>query len=139
MREGREMMEEKGPVKFTIPRTPPYLNDYIRSHWAVKKELRRTWARDVFYALLAAGGERIVSMKDERPPKMRVHIKIFWQTRRTDPDSLVGCVKPILDGMRDALLIRNDSEAWLELEVEQDLDHEKPRTEFEFGRAETGR
>ncbi len=125
------------PVRFTVEMVPPYLNEYLRSHWAVKKGLRRAWAQAAGYSyLLASDGEFPRKGQDGRPGRMSVRIRILWPARTTDPDSLPAAAKPILDGMRDALLIRNDSGRWLDLDVTQGVDRERPRTEFEVSEAE---
>lgn len=113
-------------ITITLSSVPPSLNEYIRLHWAQKKKLRVRYGREVAM-LLMKHGWRMPVEKGEIPPK-RVLV-VICRPRRLDPDNAYGSMKPVLDGMRDWRVLRNDSRAQLELEVRQELSRE-PRLEI---------
>lgn len=98
-------------------------------HWAVKRRLRKNLAWEIIWATST-------TERKAEPGRMRVSIEI-WRapkpgrkmTRRLDPDNLVGGCKILIDAMRDAGLLKNDSPRWLDLDKPiQHLAKENPRT-----------
>jgi hypothetical protein len=76
---------------------------------------------------------------DSRPKeqigKVRLGIRVFRAGRRYDPDNAIAGLKPLLDGMRDAGYLRNDSPVWLELEPRPEqvkCGKDEERTEIEY-------
>ncbi len=110
----------------TLSDVPPSLNKYLRMHFGAKKKLRERFGRDIAFALMAQGW-RIPELPCH-VPKMRVSALLFLP-RRLDPENAYGSMKPVLDGMRDVRALRNDSPAWLELDVKQEISR-VPRMEI---------
>lgn len=104
-----------------IPRIPPTPNDLLGCHWRHRQRNQKLWRDEVFYAMRAAGylGERIAWK--------RAKVTIDRRSRgELDPDNLVACVKPIIDGLRYANVIENDTPQHLELVVTQERTRKLP-------------
>jgi len=52
----------------------------------------------------------------EQIGKVTLGITVYRKGRRYDEDNFIGGLKPLIDGMRDAGYLRNDSPRWLTLE-----------------------
>jgi len=114
-----------GPTTITLYAVPPSLNKLMRMHWAAKSRLRSKYGNAVF-ALLSAKGWRF--REKNNIPRASVKIIVYQRTRRLDQDNLIGGMKPLIDGMRDAGVIRNDSPAWIDFPAPvQGVDREYPR------------
>jgi len=97
-------------MRIVIPRLPPSLNKILRMHWAQVQRVFNEWAHDVFWAYFAE------TTPGERYPCNRVIITFYVKdNRRRDLDNLIGGGKGILDGLRKAGAIRDDS--WQNCEV----------------------
>ena len=100
-------------IKLTIPRVPPSPNELLGFHWRYRKKNCDLWQREVFYALLQEGHRNPV-------PYGRAKVTIDRHSHgELDPDNLVGCVKPIIDALRYAYVLVDDSPAHLVLTVTQ--------------------
>ena len=114
-------------IRLMLPWVPPSLNKYLRMHWAEKARLRGRIGREIAATMIDFGYEI---------PKGKVIVRIaLFHPRLFDDDNATGACKPLLDGMRDAGLIRNDSPTWMRLEVSQKRDNKNPRTEIEIEEA----
>jgi len=81
------------------------LND--RQHWAVKAKHVKEW-RDA--ALVLARAAKI-------SPCRRIKVELHYEPRteqRRDPDNLVASLKPLVDGLVDAGVVADDTEAYVE-------------------------
>jgi Holliday junction resolvase RusA-like endonuclease len=108
-------------ISLTIRTLPPSPNQ--RMYWAVKKKLRETFAKEIYYAWYESG-----SPAWDGPRKMILTTTIYWKTRRLDEDNAMGSLKIMIDAMRDIGLIYRDSPKWLEVKKPvQMIDHEDPR------------
>lgn len=91
-------------VVVSVPGRPPGGNELHRmNHWAVTKE-RQFWRESAYLATLVA--PRLATPMD------RATIAIEWRCkskRRRDFDNLISGIKPLLDGLVDAGVIRDDS------------------------------
>lgn len=97
-----------------IPRVPPSPNDLLGYHWRHRQRNQKVWGDEVVIALINGGyvGHRI--------PYERAKVIIDRRSRgQLDPDNLVGCVKPILDGLRRANVLKDDTPKHIELVVTQ--------------------
>jgi hypothetical protein len=101
-------------IKLEIPRIPPSPNDLLGMHWRYRKKNCDLWQKEVWYALITAG------YSPQRIPYPRAKVCIHRQSHgELDPDNLVACVKPILDALRYAHVLVDDSSKHLELVVTQ--------------------
>lgn len=81
------------------------LND--RQHWAVKMKHVKEW-RDAAHVL--AKHARI-------PACRRIMVELHYLPRtnqRRDPDNLVASMKPLVDGLVDAKVVQDDTEAFVQ-------------------------
>ena len=122
--EGRQICPqcERKRYIYTIPDIPPSLNKYAgrENVWAYRAD-KKQWE-----ALCAA----YCRPKPSEPiKKCVVRITFFFRTRqRHDPDNYNG--KFILDGLREAGIIEDDSFSNVELQLCGSYDKEIPRTEI---------
>jgi hypothetical protein len=101
------------PVMIALVTVPPSGSVYHRLHWAVKRELRTGFAWE-FRCNAELCGLRPRAAHDI--PRVRLGIRAYRNGRRYDEENFMAGLKPLLDGMRDAGYLRNDSPVWLELE-----------------------
>lgn len=100
---------EPQPPTWTLrlPWTAPPLTLNSRQHWHAKHRITRE-IRTVSAALARAN----------RIPKCaRIHVKLTYfprQERTRDADNLVATLKPLIDGLRDALVIDDDNPAYID-------------------------
>jgi len=117
---------------FRFALAPYSLNQLLRQHWSVRRKQKRCWA----VLLLVAMNEHGFSPKGKFAPKMRLKLTIT-RKRRLDRDNLVGGCKPLIDAIKDAGIIRDDSPGWLDLEVEQQIG--SPMTVIEISESTGGK
>lgn len=117
--------------QLTLLTLPISGNRYARSHWAIRKDLRQKYAWELLAALSDTSWE---SKPKDETPRMQARITVFWGKgqRMFDDDNLAAGLKPLIDGMRDIALIRNDSPRWFRLIADQKRDPERPRMEIEI-------
>jgi hypothetical protein len=116
------MKRVEWPLEIEIPRLPPPANELKRKyrHWAAYNQLKELWRMEIQAALRHAG------FRTEGPCRVKMRASITLRLpRRYDPDNAHACLKPVLDEMKKAGLIRNDSARWLDLSVEQELAGQK--------------
>ena len=120
-------------LRLTLLTLPISGSKYTRTHHAIKKDLRQRYAWELMAMLSETTWDR--KPKDETPP-MKARITIYWGKgqRSFDDDNLVEGLKPLIDGMRDIGLIRNDSRRWFRLipMPDQQRDPARPRMEIEL-------
>jgi hypothetical protein len=121
---------------------PPSANRYLRMHWAVKKKLRHGYSWAISMALLDQLKGQLDRFWRQPLPKMRVQVTVHSggaSVRRLDADNLWGGCKPLIDAMRDAGLIRNDSPKWIDLGVRENREPGRTGTRIEFEPFEAAR
>ncbi len=112
-------------LRLTIPDIPPSLNKFVNKmhHFARAKE-KQDWETQVGWAVKAAGW---------RGPAMKravVTITYYFPNRiRRDPDNYSG--KWVIDGLRKAEVLEDDSFHNVELRLKAGVDRKRPRTEIE--------
>lgn len=108
---------------YTIPDIPPSLNKFAgrENVWAYRADKKQWQALCAVHCL----------PKPSTPiKKCVIRITYFFRTRqRHDPDNYNG--KFILDGLREAGIIEDDSFSNIELQLCGSCDKENPRTEIE--------
>jgi hypothetical protein len=100
-------------IKLEIPRIPMSLNHLLRMHWRHQRRDAQLWQREIWFALVQT---------HSRPeaPYPRAKVSICRQSHgELDPDSLTGCVKHIIDALRYAQVLVDDTPAHLVLTVTQ--------------------
>ena len=109
-----------------IPRAPVSPNDLLGYHWRYRMKNTALWRQEIHYALHA---QRYNGL-----PLPKAKISIERRGKGTlDPDNLVGSVKPILDALRYAQVIEDDTPAHIQLTVTQVCSRSLPaRTRIEI-------
>lgn len=120
-------------IRLTILTLPISGSKYTRTHPAIRKDLRQRYAWELLAVLSETTWEK--KPKEEIPP-MQARITVFWGKgqRSFDDDNMAEGLKPLIDGMRDIGLIRNDSRPWFRLipTPDQQRDPKRPRVEIEL-------
>ena len=113
-------------ITLEIPRIPESPNDLRRFHWRHRHRHDKLWKDEVWYAVLQA--------KPFHAPLAKVKVSIDRRSRgRLDPDNLVSSMKPVIDALRHAGVIRNDTPDHIELVVTQSRTQDlPPRTLIEI-------
>ena len=106
----------------------PSANRQLRQHWATRRKLKHAILKELTVAVRA---QTLKPVKREQVKKC-VTITLYRRGRRFDHDNAFGAVKPLVDALRELGLIWNDSPTWLDLGVDQALDHRNPRVEIEI-------
>lgn len=122
--EGRQICQqcERKRYIYTVPDIPPSLNKYAgrENVWAYRADKKQWEALCAVYCR---------PKPSETIKKCVVRITYFFRTRqRHDPDNYNG--KFILDGLREAGIIEDDSFKNVELQLCGAYDKENPRTEI---------
>ena len=104
-----------------IPRIPESPNEVRRFHWRYRYRHDSLW-REIWYAVRAAG--------PLPEPYTKARVQIERRSRgRLDPDNLVACMKPVIDALRHANVLADDTEDHIRLTVTQS--YGLPRTRIE--------
>lgn len=114
-------------MKITIPDIPPSNNKYLgRSHsFHIYHEEKKVWMNMVGWSVKAVGWQ------NKPLEKALVRITYYFPDRkRRDPDNYSG--KFLLDGLKQAGVIADDSFKNIELVLAGDYDKKNPRTEIEI-------
>lgn len=110
-------------IHLEILRVPLALNEMLRIGWRHRHRHNQLWNQEVFYALQQAG------YMQPRTPYPRARVTIDRGGRREmDPDNLVGTIKPVVDALRYAHVLVDDSSKHIELVVTQSIHYQQPRT-----------
>jgi hypothetical protein len=110
-------------LHFSIPGRLPTNNELLRAHWSKRGRLKKSYLNFLRLQLDNPFPEEAAKVR------ARVHVTAYLR-RRYDEDNLHGGVKVLLDALRAARLIYQDSPRWLDLQVDQYLDRENMRTEI---------
>lgn len=95
-----------------IPRVPSSPNYLRGKHWRVRWRESKLWNEEVGLAILQA--------KHREPPYQRAQVTINRRSRgQLDDDNLWGSVKPVIDALRHAAILVNDSPDHIKLTVTQ--------------------
>lgn len=82
---------------------PPGLNQTKGHHWGATNAERASWRKYAWATAKAAKAQPITDMAF-------LHVRIFLADRRKrDEDNMRGALKPVIDGLVDAGIIRGDS------------------------------
>jgi hypothetical protein len=106
-------------TRILIPMIPPSPNELRRKYrnpFAYKR-LREAWEQSLAYGVESAEVHQALVQRAKNR-RVRVAIAIYHR-RAYDQDNLYGCLKPVLDAMRNVGYIRNDDRSWLKLNVKQ--------------------
>ena len=100
-----------GSLTFHLSGHPPHDNETRRWHWAKRSREMRVWRDAANWAARAAF--RDATLGDAFHP-CRIHVVFRYKVHRTrDVANLVASLKPIIDGIVDARMLRDDSPRWL--------------------------
>lgn len=105
-----------------IPRVPSSPNYLRGKHWRVRHQESKVWNQEIYFAV-----------RGTRPPTPYVKAKVTIDrraARKLDPDNLHGCVKPVVDALRYARVLLDDTAENIELTVTQSRG--KPLTRIEI-------
>lgn len=88
-----------------------------RMHWAEKHRWTDAWKEEVYYSWREH--ELYQEMKDELPMKKPIVFITYYTCHPMDRDNLYGSAKPVIDGLTEAGIIRDDTEDDITLKVIQ--------------------
>ena len=113
-------------ITLEIPRIPESPNDLRRFHWRHRYRHDQLWKDEVRYAVLQS--------KPLNIPFAKAKVSIDRRSRgRLDPDNLVSSMKPVIDALRHARVLADDTVDHIELTVTQSATHHlPPRTLIEI-------
>ncbi len=107
-------------ITLEIPRVPVSPNYLRGKHWRYRHKNSTVWNQEIYYAVHQARVHR-------DPPYEHAKVTIHRRSKgELDPDNLVACVKPVIDALRYAKVLVDDSPAHLKLEVTQSCSHKLP-------------
>lgn len=111
-----------------LPIPDPVLSPNAREHWSTKARATKA----------ARGRAKLEAIRvlDRRPKPLwrqaRYTATLYTMTgRRRDPDNFIASLKPSLDGIADAGIVRNDRDLWPERPRFERTDR-FPRVEIEI-------
>jgi len=122
-------------ILLVLPVIMPSLNKQLRSHWAARKRLKDNAA---WHVRASMGRYKI----DHRDRFANVSITVYsnapkamgGRARRLDTDNLIGGQKPLVDALKQAGIMKDDSPKWAAITYIENRDKvESPRTEIEIG------
>lgn len=102
-----------GKRKVTCRRVP-YNTANRAMHWTVKSLWKKAWEEEVYWAVI-----KNRKSLGKLPIKFARIEVILSNTRLMDYDGAYASVKPILDGLRYAGVILDDSPKYIDLKVKQ--------------------
>lgn len=115
-------------TQLTIPgRLTPH-GRLLRMPWRERLKLKNELLQEVW----AETFDKISHTEIIKPKRYRLNIMVYQPTRRMDKDNLYASCKLLIDALRKLGLIYNDSPRWLDLDIQQDLDHDNPRVEIDI-------
>lgn len=110
-----------------IPRVPMSLNEMLSNGWRHRHRATKVWRQEIALA---------VYQHADRPkePFQKARVVIERRSRgRMDPDNLAGSMKPVIDALRHARVLVDDSPEHIELTVTQRQSfRDPPRTLIEI-------
>jgi Holliday junction resolvase RusA-like endonuclease len=113
-------------ISITIPRVPQSINALMRIHWRYRQKHSKLWNDEVFFALHQAG------YLQPRTPYAKAKVTIHRAGRRElDPDNLVASIKVVVDALRYAHVLVDDSPKHIKLIVTQSGCYNRPHTRID--------
>lgn len=110
------MADQPKRLFFKFDMLPPNAGDYARMHWAVRKQIRDAWEYHVSQMVRDMG-------YFPNEDNILVHkATVIWRLfvrRRRDKDNAHQMLKIPLDAMRRQFIIFNDSDKWIDIQLEQ--------------------
>jgi Holliday junction resolvase RusA-like endonuclease len=98
-------------MAFFLQGHPPHDNTTRRWHWAKRSREMRAWRDASAWAAREAYGRS--TMGGAMKP-VRISVTFQYRVRRTrDRANLVASLKPVLDGLVDAGILKDDGPLWL--------------------------
>lgn len=107
-------------LEFFLAGHPPSPNMTVRWHWARRARERRTWRDATVWAAREALPRS--SLSGQFKPVSVIVTFVYGVKRTRDRDNLVASLKPVLDGLVDARVLKNDGPEHLRhLGVEEEV------------------
>lgn len=101
-------------LEIQVPEVAPSLNRLMRMHWAARRKLLKKWEVAVWAELYRIGAHRF-----HYSGRVTVHI-MRRSHHMLDADNLHGAAKLILDSLKTARVIEDDSPEHIDLVCEQE-------------------
>lgn len=96
-----------GEMAFFIVGHPPTPNVMTRWGWQQRARERRTWRDAAAWSARAALSNS--TLRGEMVP-MAIHVEFEYLIKRTrDRDNLIASLKPVIDGLVDARILKDDN------------------------------
>ncbi len=98
-------------MTFFLTGHPPHDNETRRWHWGKRSREMKIWREAAKWACREAYGKS--DMLGVFKP-VRIHVRFLYRVHRTrDVANLIASLKPVIDGMVDARMLRDDGPTWL--------------------------
>lgn len=118
-------------VCLDIPEVAPSTNRLMRMHWAARNRLIKKWQWLVWLEVFRLGFPSL--------PPGKLAVRITRYSRHVlDADNLAGTAKVVLDAMKAAALIADDSPAHIDLTCEQESGAPRTMIRLTSSRREPG-
>jgi hypothetical protein len=110
-------------VEWQVEGLPPSINSLSGRHWSVRVQAKKLWIAKMYHALLTAGHLKTLRTWCQLNERLRLDILVLTP-QLYDKDNLYSVVKIPIDCLKDDKFglgcIVNDSEQYLELDVQQE-------------------
>ena len=113
-------------MNFTLTTIPPSPNKWLRMHWRASLKGRKALKDEYYWEFCRQGGQ-------VRPQFSRARVTIIrYAIRMMDKDNLYGSIKQVIDALRLACIIENDTEGHITLTVTQQRVHKRSEQRVEI-------
>jgi hypothetical protein len=111
--EEKKSVSAEAAIEITIPRVPMNVSA-LNKHWRVRHKQKGVWMDEIVCCDYPTWGRRFA--KQWATDKRRIHLDVtIRRVRLFDRDNLYGSLKPVLDAMKAAGFLWDDSDKYLEL------------------------
>lgn len=124
------MSDELKWITFSIGMTPDQaLSPNSRVHWRTRHLASKQQRLIAFSSV--AHDEKISDVRTDGDIYVEYEVQWAGRRRRMDDDNLIAALKPIRDGVADAL--GGDDKLWITRKVTQTTGHKEPLTRIRLG------
>lgn len=105
-------------LELDIAREVPSWNTFLgHSHWLMTNE-KRKWYKETSMAIIVAGANGKIPQSFKENITKRMVTVTAYRKRSIDTDNV--CLKPVMDALVTAGVLRDDSRKWCDLLVKQE-------------------
>lgn len=107
-------------LKIIVRPLPPSINQYMRWHWAKRRKVFQDIYDQVFWQVKM---QKLDGLSDE-PVRIEA---VRYYVMKMDPDNLAGMMKPVIDGLRYAKVMIDDTDYYVRFDVIQKKVHQRKK------------